>query len=111
MNIKIAGYQDAGPGIARFSLLPVMRTCLVSAGLWIAATGMAAGAGQTGSEPRVVEPLAAGNLVQMTLGLLAVLLLLGGLAWFMRRVVRIQGVAGGSLRVAAFPWVPVSASY
>lgn len=86
--------------IARHCMLLATRNFLVTACVWFTGAGTVFAAEQAnGAGSRVVEPMAAGNLVQMTLGLLAVLLLLGGLAWFMRRVVRIQGVAGGALRV------------
>lgn len=48
------------------------------------------------ANPGVVD---SGDLLQVSGGLVAVLLLLGLIAWFMRRVVRVQGVAGGALRV------------
>ncbi|MCA1805149.1 MAG: flagellar biosynthetic protein FliO [Xanthomonadaceae bacterium] len=45
------------------------------------------------------DPLAVGNLVQLTLGLLAVLLLLGGLAWLLRRSGRFTTGMHGALQV------------
>ena len=45
------------------------------------------------------DPLAMGNLVQLTLGLLAVLLLLGGLAWLLRRSGRFTSSMHGALQV------------
>lgn len=45
------------------------------------------------------DPLAMGNLVQLTLGLLAVLLLLGGLAWLLRRSGRFNTGMHGALQV------------
>lgn len=46
-----------------------------------------------------IEPMATGNLLQMTLGLIAVLVLIVGLAWVMRRMGGVTGTAAGSLRV------------
>ena len=45
------------------------------------------------------DPLAVGNLVQLTLGLLAVLLLLGGLAWLLRRSGRFTSGVHGALQI------------
>jgi flagellar protein FliO/FliZ len=55
------------------------------------------------AQPRVqaagADPLAMGNLVQLTLGLLAVLLLLGGLAWLLRRSGRFTSGMHGALQI------------
>lgn len=45
------------------------------------------------------DPMAVGNLVQLTLGMLAVLLLLGGMAWLMRRSGRFTSGMHGALRI------------
>lgn len=45
------------------------------------------------------DPLAMGNLVQLTLGMLAVLLLLGGLAWLLRRSGRFTSGVHGALQI------------
>jgi flagellar protein FliO/FliZ len=47
----------------------------------------------------VVEPLAGGSLVQLGLGLFAVILLIVGLGWLMRRIGGLPGGQGGALRV------------
>lgn len=46
-----------------------------------------------------IEPMATGNLVQMGLGLIAVLMLIVGLSWVVRRMGGVTGSASGSLRV------------
>ncbi len=45
------------------------------------------------------EPLAAGSLLQLFLGLVLVLALIVASAWLLRRLGRFQSAAGGSLRV------------
>lgn len=71
-------------------------------GLLLFACSLAAHAGDkaapTASAP-VLEPMSTGGLLQLIFGLLVVLALIVGLAWFMRRVGRLQGGAAGSLRV------------
>lgn len=47
----------------------------------------------------VVEPLSGGSLVQLGLGLFAVILLIVGIGWMMRRIGGLPGGQGGSLRV------------
>jgi len=49
----------------------------------------------------LVDPMAAGNFVQMFFGLAAVVALIIGLAWVMRRLGGVPGSAAGSLRVLA----------
>lgn len=49
--------------------------------------------------PLEIEPMATGNLVQMVLGLIAVLMLIVGLSWIVRRMGGVTGSASGSLRV------------
>ncbi|MBU1191918.1 MAG: flagellar biosynthetic protein FliO [Gammaproteobacteria bacterium] len=46
-----------------------------------------------------IEPMATGNLLQMILGLIAVLMLIAGLAWVMRRMGGVTGTTAGSLRI------------
>jgi flagellar protein FliO/FliZ len=46
-----------------------------------------------------IEPMATGNLLQMILGLIAVLILIVALAWVMRRMGGMTGTAAGSLRI------------
>ncbi|WJW74565.1 flagellar biosynthetic protein FliO [Thiohalobacter sp. IOR34] len=47
----------------------------------------------------LVEPVAAGSLLQMLLGLALVVLLIVGFGWLFKRLTRMQSVANGSLRV------------
>jgi flagellar protein FliO/FliZ len=51
------------------------------------------------AQPLSGDPLAVGNLVQLTLGMLAVLLLLGGMAWLLRRSGRFTSGVHGALRI------------
>ncbi len=67
--------------------------CMLNAGAQ-AAEEAGAGAGTLSN-----EPLAMANLVQLTLGMLAVLLLLAGMAWLLRRSGRFTSGAQGALRV------------
>jgi flagellar protein FliO/FliZ len=46
-----------------------------------------------------VDPLAFSNLIQLTLGMLAVLALIIGLAWLLKRSGRFQIAAGGGLKI------------
>ena len=71
----------------------------VSAVAYGAAARAAATAADATVPPLDVEPMAAGSLLQMVLGLSAVLALIIGLAWVMRRLGGIPGAAAGSLRV------------
>jgi flagellar protein FliO/FliZ len=50
-------------------------------------------------QPAGADPLAMANLVQLTLGMLAVLLLLGGLAWLLRRSGRFTSGVHGALQI------------
>ena len=62
----------------------------------------AAAAAQTQEVHRAAvaaEPLSAGSLLQVTLGLAAVVITIFALAWFARRYGRFQASAGGALRV------------
>ncbi|MFN2308645.1 MAG: flagellar biosynthetic protein FliO [Gammaproteobacteria bacterium] len=49
--------------------------------------------------PALVEPLAGAGLIQVGLGLFAVLLMIVGVAWLMRRLGGLPGTQGGALRV------------
>ena len=55
----------------------------------------------TQAAPLAADPMAAGNFVQMFFGLVAVVALIIGLAWVMRRLGGVPGSAAGSLRVLA----------
>jgi flagellar protein FliO/FliZ len=46
-----------------------------------------------------VDPLPAGSVLQLTLGLVAVLLAIGASVWLVRRLGRLQGMVGSGLRV------------
>jgi flagellar protein FliO/FliZ len=71
----------------------------VAVALYGATARAAAAAADAKVPPLEVEPMAAGSLAQMILGLTAVLALILGLAWVMRRMGGIPGAAAGSLRV------------
>lgn len=47
----------------------------------------------------VIEPMAGGSMIQLALGLFAVIALIVGLAWMMRRIGGLPGGQGGALRV------------
>jgi flagellar protein FliO/FliZ len=50
-------------------------------------------------ENPVADPLAFSSLVQLTLGMLAVLAIIIGLAWILKRSGRFQVTAGGGLKI------------
>jgi flagellar protein FliO/FliZ len=54
---------------------------------------------QPSAQPAAMEPLAMSSLVQLTLGLLAVLAAIALVAWLMRRVGRFQSGVGGAMRI------------
>ncbi len=76
---------------------PWMQLCVTVSGLLPAILEAAPGADD--AVPAATDPLAVGNLVQLTLGMLAVLAILGGLAWLMRRSGRFGTGMSGALRV------------
>ncbi len=88
-----------------FNLHAVARRRLSGAlvGGTLSIVGAVVQAAETAVSPKVppleIEPMATGNLLQMILGLIAVLVLIVGLAWIMRRVGGVTGTAAGSLRV------------
>lgn len=49
--------------------------------------------------PAVAEPMAAGQILQLLLGLAAVMLLIFGMAWLLRRVTGQGTLANGALRI------------
>lgn len=59
-------------------------------------TGQAAAATTQDGAP---EPLAVNSLIQLTLGMAAVLMVIVGLAWLLKRSGRLQVAAGGGLRI------------
>ncbi|WP_297526434.1 flagellar biosynthetic protein FliO [Thiohalobacter sp.] len=63
------------------------------------APGLAAAEGETPALPAVAEPMAAGQIVQLLLGLAAVMLLIFGMAWLLRRVTGQGALANGALRI------------
>lgn len=71
----------------------------IGVALYGATARVAAAAADAKVPPLEVEPMAAGSLAQMILGLAAVLALILGLAWVMRRMGGIPGTAAGSLRI------------
>jgi flagellar protein FliO/FliZ len=54
---------------------------------------------QAAQTARAPEPMGVGNLIQLTLGMLAVLCLIVGIAWVLKRTGRFQMAAGRDLRV------------
>lgn len=63
--------------------------------LWMPASSWAA------EEAPRANPMDPGNLLQVVMSLLLVLLLIGGLAWLLRRVNGLQAAAGSAIRVLA----------
>ncbi len=51
------------------------------------------------TSPTGAPPLDAGSILQVILGLVAVLLFIGGVAWLLRHVLRFQPTVGGQLRI------------
>lgn len=88
-----------------FNLYAVSRRQLSGAlvGGALSIFGVVVQAAETAVSPELpkldIEPMATGNLLQMMLGLIAVLMLIVGLAWVMRRMGGVTGTAAGSLRV------------
>ncbi len=70
--------------------------CLIALGL---APALAAAEGESPALPAVAEPMAAGQILQLLLGLAAVMLLIFGMAWLLRRVTGQGTLANGALRV------------
>ncbi len=64
-----------------------------------AVTALAAESSAAVSRPLTGEPVGAGNYVQMVLGLVFVIGLIVGLAWFVRRMGNFQAGAAGSLKL------------
>ena len=60
---------------------------------------LAVHAGEAAKHLPAVEPLGAGNLLQLTLGLMLVLAAIVGSAWLLRRYGRLQSGVHGALRV------------
>lgn len=78
------------PGLSRLWLLALPAV----SGAAVAAVGQPAG-----EAARVPEPMGVGSLVQLTLGMIAVLALIVGIAWLLKRTGRFHNVAGSNLRV------------
>lgn len=74
-----------------------LNLCLALSGMLPAMLKAAPAA--EGTLPVAADPLAMGNLIQLTLGMLVVLAILGGLAWLMRRSGRFGTGMSGALRV------------
>lgn len=98
------GYRDSRRiGIRpKYSAKLVRRGFLPFAG-WLAGLAgppAAAAAALDGGARHAVEgPLTTGSLVQVTAGLLVVVLAIFGLAWVLRRYGRFQSTANGALKV------------
>lgn len=75
----------------------------ILAGVLLAVQGGIARAAETATNANVpalaVEPLAGGSLAKLGLGLFAVVFLIVGMAWVMRRMGGMPGTATGALRV------------
>ncbi len=65
----------------------------------LACSSLATAAESTAASSPVQDPLAMTSLWQLTLGMIAVLGLIMGLAWLLKRTGRFQATAGGGLRV------------
>ena len=76
-----------------------LSTPLVCAVLWTPMVQAAQTAAQTSHTLGAAEPLSIGSLIQVTLGLLAVVVTIFALAWFLRRYGRFQSAANTSLKV------------
>jgi flagellar protein FliO/FliZ len=78
-----------------------LRCCVAALAVWALCgqSALAAGNAAPAAQPPALEPLAGGGLVQLALGLLAVIALIVGLAWMMRRMGGLTGGQGGALRV------------
>lgn len=86
MSRSLTGYtRSTGP-----ALLPLLWSLGAQAADKIAAMPAA---------KHAVDPLAAGNLLQLTLGLVVVLAAIVGSAWLLRRYGRLQSNMAGALRV------------
>ncbi|TCK18835.1 flagellar protein FliO/FliZ [Thiogranum longum] len=73
---------------------------LVFAGMLVTASAHAVEeAGNPSSPASGANPMAVSNLWQLTLGMVAVLALMLGLAWILKRTGKFQMAAGGSLKI------------
>ncbi|HKK13123.1 MAG TPA: flagellar biosynthetic protein FliO [Gammaproteobacteria bacterium] len=72
---------------------------LAGAALALQQAGVHAAVGRAGGAATAPDPIDMSSLVQLTLGLLAVLAAIVVVAWLMRRVGRFQSGAGGALRI------------
>jgi len=79
-----------------FSLLPLSAFVSVYSSL---ASAVDPDTGAADTAVSVQDPLAMTNLWQLTLGMIAVLGLILGIAWLLKRTGRFQMAAGGGLRV------------
>lgn len=70
-------------------------------GMGLTGWALALGAAAEPSRPASTEPLAAGSLLQVVLGLILVLLVIGGLAILSRRVLHYGGDDNGQLSILA----------
>lgn len=71
----------------------------LAAAMLFAADTYAAAGQMDRAEGLTPEPMAVGYLLQLTLGLLVVLIAIGGGVWLLRRVGRFQSGADGALRI------------
>ncbi len=70
------------------------------AGMLMTASAYADGeTGSASSPASAADPMAVSNLWQLTLGMIAVLALMLGLAWILKRTGKFQMAAGGNLKI------------
>lgn len=81
------------------SLSGIGSLLLLCAMAWPRALSAAEEAAQGNHTMGAAEPLSLGSLIQVTLGLLAVVVTIFALAWFLRRYGRFQSSANTSLKV------------
>ena len=75
------------------------RRAAVALAVWTLCARTALAAEGTAPKAPALEPLSGGGMFQLALGLFAVIALIVGLAWLMRRMGGITGGQGGALRV------------
>ena len=79
--------------------MSLMVRLTVSFGVWLACLPLAIAAQPEAPEVVPTSPVGAGDMVQVTLGLFAVLVIIGGLAWVVKRMGRFQSLGSGAIQV------------
>ncbi len=93
-------YVQSTPRTAMNRLFQVfVSALLICSALWSPMVPAAETAAQKNHTLGAAEPLSIGSLIQVTLGLLAVVVTIFALAWFLRRYGRFQSAANTSLKV------------